>query len=126
MGTMKKILIVEDETSYLELLSSQLTKSGYQVIESTNGQDGLKQVKKHNPDLILLDIRMPVMDGMTMLDLLRKEKIGKEVKVILLTNLEPDDKITSRVLVDRPEYYFVKSDIKLDELLDKIKDMLEK
>ncbi len=74
---MKKILVVEDELAYLKLLNSQLTERGYQVIEAINGKIGLEQAKSENPDLILLDIRMPVMDGMAMLDLLRKEEVGK-------------------------------------------------
>ena len=121
---MQKILIVEDELAYLKLLKTQLTAKGYTVIEAENGKKGLEKVKSEKPDLILLDIRMPVMDGMTMLDLLRKEDITKKTKVILLTNLEPDDKIISQVITDQPSYYFVKSDIKLDDLLEKIKELL--
>lgn len=121
---MKKILVVEDELAYLKLLNSQLTKNGYKVIEAVNGKEGLTKAKKENPDLILLDIRMPVMDGMTMLDLLRKEEPGKKIKVIMLTNLEPDDKIIGKVVNDEPAYYFVKSDIQFSDLLDKIKELL--
>src|SRR3989344_1050708 len=107
---MKKILVVEDELAYLKLLNSQLTEKGYTVIEAINGKIGLEKAKKENPDLILLDIRMPVMDGMAMLDLLRKEEAGKTTTVIILTNLEPDDKILGEVVRDQPSYYFVKSD----------------
>ena len=122
---MKKILVVEDELAYLRLLKSQLTAQGYTVIEATNGEKGLEKATSENPDLILLDIRMPKMDGMTMLNLLRKEKKGKKVKVIMLTNLEPDDKIIGGAVSDQPPYYFVKSDIQLTDLLDKIKELLE-
>lgn len=120
---MKKILVVEDELAYLKLLHDQLTEKGYEVIMAKNGQEGLKMAKKELPDLILLDIRMPVMDGMTMLDLLRKEDAGKKIKIIILTNLEPDDKIIGDVVKDQPSYYFVKSDIKFDDLLEKIKEL---
>lgn len=121
---MKKILIVEDELAYSKLLSDQLIEKGYSVLEAVNGKGGLEIAKKENPDLILLDIRMPVMDGMTMLDLLRKEKWGNKMKVIMLTNLEPDDKIIREVVTTEPSYYFVKSDIKLADLLAKIKELL--
>lgn len=121
---MKKILLVEDEPAYLNLLNIQLTAKGYTVIEATNGKQGLEKARSENPDLILLDIRMPVMDGMTMLDSLRKEEIGKKTKVIILTNLEPDDKIIEKVVNDQPSYYFVKSDIQLNDLLEKIKELL--
>ena len=121
---MKKILIVEDELAYSELLKSQLIEKGYSVIEAVNGKQGLEIAKKENPDLILLDIRMPVMDGMTMLGLLRKEEWGKNIKVVMLTNLEPDDKIIGQAVANEPSYYFVKSDIRLTELLTKIKELI--
>lgn len=121
---MKKILIVEDELAYLKLLNTQLTQNGYTVIEATNGEIGLEKVKKEMPDLILLDIRMPVMDGMTMLDKLHKEEKIKNTKVIMLTNIEPDDKIIGKVVNDQPAYYFVKSDIQVNDLLEKIKELL--
>jgi two-component system response regulator (stage 0 sporulation protein A) len=84
----------------------------------------LQKAKSENPDLILLDIRMPIMDGMAVLDLLRKERKGKKAKVIILTNIEPDDKIIDAVLNDQPLYYFIKSDIKLKDLLNKIDELL--
>lgn len=121
---MKKILIIEDELAYLKLLNSQLTEKGYTVIEAINGEKGLEKAKSENPDLILLDIRMPVMDGMAMLKSLRKEEAGKKTKVIILTNLEPDDKIIGDVVSDQPSYYFVKSDTQFNELLDKIQELL--
>lgn len=121
---MKKILIVEDELAYVKLLRDQLTAKGYQVIEAKDGKEGLEMAKKENPDMILLDIKMPLMDGMTMLDLLRKDEQGKSTKVIVLTNLEPDDKIIKDVVKDQPAYYFVKSDVKLEDMLDKIKSLL--
>lgn len=121
---MKKILVVEDELAYLKLLNSQLTEKGYQVIEAMDGKKGLEMAKKENPDLILLDIRLPVMDGMAMLDELRKEEAGKKTKVIMLTNLEPDEKIIKQVVSDQPAYYFVKSDIQFNDLLEKIKELL--
>ena len=122
---MKKILVVEDELAYLKLLNSQLTERGYEVIEAINGKIGLEKAKSENPDLILLDIRMPVMDGMAMLKELRKEEAGKKTKVIMLTNLEPDDKILAEVVADQPTYYFVKSNIQFNDLLEKIKELFE-
>src|SRR3990167_306592 len=119
---MKKILVVEDELAYLKLLHDQLTAKGYEVLEAKNGKAGLEMAKNEKPDLILLDIRMPIMDGMTMLGLLRQDENGKNTKVIMLTNLEPDDKIVGKVLNEQPSYYFVKSDIQFNDLLEKIKE----
>lgn len=120
---MKKILIVEDEIAYLKLLNDQLTKQGYKVIEAKNGKEGLEVAEKEQPEVILLDIRMPVMSGIAMLSELRKSAYGKTANVILLTNLEPDDEILKKVLEDQPTYYLMKSDIQLTDLVDKIKKL---
>lgn len=121
---MKKILIVEDELAYVKILLDLLTDKGYKVITAKNGKEGLAMVIKEDPDLILLDIKMPVMDGMTMLDLLRKEESGNNKKVIMLTNIEPNDKILRQVVADQPAFYFVKSDIQLSDLFEKIRELL--
>ncbi len=121
---MKKILIIEDEVAYLKLLSTQLTHRGYSIVEATNGEDGLKKARDEKPDLILLDIRMPIMDGMTMLDILRQEETGEKTKVIVLTNLEPNEEIVDTVVADEPSYYFVKSDIVFEDLLAKVEQLL--
>ena len=121
---MKKILIIEDEAAYSELLQEKLTAKGYKVIEATDGKKGLAMAKKENPDLILLDIRIPGMDGMKTLNVLCKEEACKKLKIIILSNLEPDDKITRGVDCDEPAQYFVKSDIQFSDLLEKIKELL--
>lgn len=121
---MKKILVIEDEPSYQKLLHNQLTEDGYEIIEAKEGKEGLSLAKLEHPDLILLDIKMPGMNGLIMLDELRKDSYGNSAKVIILTNLEPDDKILRTVLVDKPSYYLMKSDIQLTDLLKKIKDIL--
>ncbi len=101
---MKKILIIEDELAYVSLLRDTLAKT-YQVIVAKNGKEGLEYAIKEHPNLMLLDIKMPVMDGMTMLGKLRKDAWGKTAKVILLTNLEPSDSVLGQVVKDLPTYY---------------------
>ncbi len=120
---MKKVLIVEDEQAYIRLLRDKLA-SRYQIIDARNGKKGLSLALKEKPDLILLDIRMPVMDGLSALKELRKDKYGKTARVILLTNLEANDKIIGQVTKDLPAYYFVKSDVGLEDILKKIDELL--
>jgi len=126
---MKKILIVEDEQAYLKLLSDQLAERSYKVVSALNGDEGLAKAKKEQPDLILLDIRMPKMDGLTMLHLLRQDErnsgSGKKAKVIMLTNLEPDETIVQKAVTDQPAFYFVKSDTRLEDLIKKIEELLD-
>jgi CheY-like chemotaxis protein len=122
---MKKILVIEDEISYVKLLRRQLTLAGYTVLEATDGKQGLAMAKQHQPDLILLDVRMPQMNGITVLNELRKDEFGKKVKVILLTNLEPDDKTVQEVVQNQPSFYLVKSDTELEDLMKKVKALLQ-
>lgn len=121
---MKKILVIEDELAYMRLLRDQLVRNNFEVLEAKNGREGLVLAERDKPDLILLDIRMPVLDGMTMLGELRKSEFGKRVKVIILTNIEPDDKAIKKVMIDLPTYYPIKSDTKLDELIKTINEVL--
>lgn len=123
---MKKVLVVEDESAYIKLLRDQLVENGYDVFEARNGVDGLATARREEFDLILLDIRMPLMDGLTMLSELRKQEPRKTTKVIILTNLEPDDQTLQRVIEDLPTYYLMKSDTKLDDLIEKIREIVTK
>ena len=122
---MKKILIIEDEVSFLTLIGEELTREGYEVIKADNGKKGLETAIAQQPDLILLDLKLPIMDGLTVLSELRKdESYGKSAKVIVLTNLEPDKEIMKKMLEGKPVLYLVKSNIKLLELSEKIKSLL--
>lgn len=121
---MKKILVVEDEPAYLKLLNDLLTRKGYKVIEAVDGKKGLDMAISENPDLILLDIMLPVMDGMTMLHELRKTEKGKLMKVIVLTNLDPNPDLIKKTIADQPTYYLIKSDTKLSELTAKIEELI--
>lgn len=114
-----KILIVDDEPSLLTALVDKFERAGFSVLKAQNGRTGLKSALKNKPDLILLDVIMPVMDGMTMLDELRKDKWGKQVKVILLTNLS-DPGMTKYSLQRKVSGYIVKSDWKIDSVVDQV------
>jgi DNA-binding response OmpR family regulator len=121
----KTILIVEDEEAILSLLSDKLTQNGFEIIQATNGLEGLNFALQKHPDLILVDILMPKIDGMTMLQKLRTDSWGQTIPVIILTNVNPDNNQTLEdINKTHPAYYFVKSDIKLDEVAEKVKEIL--
>ncbi len=86
------ILIVEDEVIISKTYAEELRYEGFVVFTETNGKDGLKTALSKRPDLILLDILMPVMDGLTMMDKLRKkDAYGKKVPIVLLSNLSSSE-----------------------------------
>ena len=124
MTTEKTILIVEDEQAMVGVLKDKLGLEGFLVLTASDGEEGLKVALEHQPDLILLDIVMPVMDGMAMLKKLREDAWGKTVPVIILTNLDTNDKILEGVTHDQPSYYFIKSDIKIEDAIQKVKEIL--
>jgi two-component system, cell cycle response regulator DivK len=82
----KKILIVEDNVNNRLMLHDLLTHHGYQVLEAENGEEGLELARKQQPDLILMDIQMPVMDGVTVAKLLKEQPATSHLKIIALTS----------------------------------------
>ncbi len=121
----KKILIVEDEQDIRQTLVDKFTREGFKTLEAENGEQGLERSLKEHPDLILLDILMPKMDGMTMMRKLRKDKWGKSVPIILLTNLSAsEERIIKGIVEDEPAYYLVKSDWKIEDVVVKVKEKL--
>ncbi|QQR82354.1 response regulator [Candidatus Campbellbacteria bacterium] len=121
----KRILIIEDEMPLRGALREFLIREGFAVLEAENGEKGLEIATREHPDLILLDIVMPHMDGMTMLSFLRKDAWGKTVPVIILTNLSTtDEKRNSDITELLPSFYLIKSDWKLEDLLEKIQECL--
>ena len=119
----KTILIVDDEPSLSSALLDVFSRSGYDVIMAENGEQGLKSAKNNHPDIILLDIIMPVMDGSTMLAKLRQDTWGKQAKVIMLTNLSaPEEEAAS--LSKNVEDYIIKSDWKIKDVVDLVNKKL--
>jgi len=119
----KKLLIVEDEEPMLNILSDEFKREGFAVSKAKEGQAGLDFALKEHPDIILLDILMPGMDGLEMLKKLRADEWGKKVPVILLTNYSDIEKISEAVQIGIAGY-LVKSDWKLKDVIKKVKEQL--
>jgi len=120
---MKKILIVEDEIPYIKLLHDKLASAGYEIIEAYNGKTGFEMAIRERPDLIILDIKMPVMDGMTMLKKFREDPWGKDANVIILTNLDDSVNI-SNALNEKLSRYLIKSDSTLSSVIEEVEMIL--
>ena len=123
-----KILIVEDEIIISKTYAEELHDQGFLVLATMNGSAGLELALSEKPDLILLDVLMPVMNGLAMMSALRKSgEYGKNVPIILLTNLSAsEEKIIQAITKDEPAYYLVKADHTLSSVLAKIKERLAK
>ena len=102
----KKILIVDDDQDFLQLLEFDLKKHGYTVVSASNGEEGLEKAKTENPSLIILDIKMPKMDGYTFVRRLKKDDDTKNTPLIVLTSYEP---MKDMFQLEGVKDYFVKS-----------------
>ena len=120
----KKILVVEDESPLRNAVSDILSFEGFQVFQAKNGQEGLEIAIKEKPDLILLDLMMPIMDGLSMLEKLREDKpYGAQASVILLTNINDPDKVAQATSAGSYDF-LVKSDWNIEDVVRKIKTHL--
>jgi DNA-binding response OmpR family regulator len=120
---MKKILIIEDEPALLNALKDKMEASGYLVLRAKDGEQGLEMALSDHPDLIILDIIMPRMDGFIMLEKLRADAWGKEAKIIILSNLNDKDYVMKSFRNEVYDYY-VKTDIRIDDLISKVREKL--
>ena len=115
----KKILIVDDEADIREAIAEVLVGAGYYVTQADNGESGLNMALGQHPDLILLDVTMPIMSGQEMLTKLREDSWGKDVKVAMLTSMD-DTKNVAEAYAGNVTDYLVKSQINIDEFVNQI------
>ncbi|MDD5147191.1 MAG: response regulator [Candidatus Daviesbacteria bacterium] len=120
----KQILIIEDEQVLLELLSDKFKDSGFVVSEATSAEDGIKKALQDLPDLILLDILLPKMDGLTMLKKLRQDPWGETVPVIVLSNLSDQKKVSEAIEIGVYDF-LVKSEVKLADIVKQVREVLQ-
>lgn len=118
-----KILVVDDESSLRNVLKDKISNAGYIALSANNGEEGLKIGIKEKPDLILLDVIMPKVDGIKMLKKLREDEWGEHVKVLLLSN-DDDPEHIRETLKDNATDYLIKSDWELEDIVKKIKETL--
>ena len=118
-----KILVIDDEPNIVQTLQDRLEMNDYEVITAGNGKDGLELAIQERPDVILLDVIMPVMDGHEMLEALRKQPDGNSISVIMLTARSQTQDI-ARANACGIDDYIVKP-FDLSELLEKIERVVE-
>ncbi|MEI8067320.1 MAG: response regulator [Candidatus Shapirobacteria bacterium] len=120
---MKKILIAEDDKFLGSAYRLKLTKAGFEVQIAVDGEEMLKILETYSPDLILLDLVMPVMDGFTALKNLRANPKYKSIPVIIASNLGQKEDIDRTQALGISDFV-VKSDLSLDDLIQKINKLI--
>ncbi len=119
----KKILMVDDEVDLVETVRFPLEMEGYHVLVSYNGEDALNQARKENPDLIILDIMLPKLDGYKVCRLLKFDERYKHIPIIMLTaKTQEKDKLLGKE-TGADEY--ITKPFEIDELMEKVKNYLK-
>ena len=117
------IVVVEDDKSIRDMYVWKLKLSGFKVEGAENGEDGLEKIEQFKPELILLDIRMPVMSGDLMLEKLRATDWGSSIRVIILTNLTKDE-APQKLRFLNIDRYVIKAHYSPEQVLDIVNEVL--
>jgi HD-like signal output (HDOD) protein/CheY-like chemotaxis protein len=120
---MSTILVIDDMAIFREPIAASLRLAGYTIFTAKDGADGLQQIRAHHPDLVLLDVSMPTLNGMSVLRLMQREPSLAHIPVILLT-AEADKKVVLEAAKFGVRDYLLKTGFSLTELHERIKRLL--
>ena len=121
---MKKILIVEDDKFLRELIVKKVTSAGNEVPEAIDGEEGVKKIEEEKPDLILLDLILPGIDGFEVLAQIKKKPELSQIPVIILSNLGQKEDIEKGLNLGATDY-LIKAHFTPNEIIEKLKKILE-
>lgn len=119
----KKILIVEDDKFLRELMAQKILKEGYDVLEAMDGEEGLKVIREEKPDLVLLDLLLPIMDGFELLAKIKEDAVLSKIPIIVLSNLGQKEDVEKALSLGAKDY-MVKAHFTPTEIAVKIKGIL--
>lgn len=120
----QNILIIEDDKFLRELISQKLNKEGYDVSEAIDGEEGIKKIRDEKPDLILLDLILPGIDGFEVLSLMKKDSSLSSIPVIILSNLGQKEDVEKGLKLGAVDY-LIKAHFTPGEIIEKIKVVLK-
>ncbi len=120
---MAKILLVEDDPLIIKIYTTRLIADGFQVFSAENGEDGLKLAEKELPDIVVLDIMMPKIDGFGVLEKLRNHEMLKNIPILIYSNLAAEDEVARALKMGATEF-IIKANLSPTEMVSKIKQYL--
>ncbi len=120
----KKILIIEDDKFLRELMARKLSDEGYNVVEAVDGEDGVKKMKETNPDLVLLDLILPSIDGFEVLSRVKADSSIASIPIIILSNLGQKEEVEKGLNLGAVDY-LIKAHFTPGEIIAKIKNILK-
>ena len=116
----KTILLVEDDQSIRELYAMAFINAGFNIMMAENGQQGVEMAFKHHPELILLDIDMPLVNGHEAAKRIRQDAWGKDARIVFLTN-HSDAQNVAHAIMQKPEDYIVKVNVPVQEVVNQVR-----
>ncbi|OGD23325.1 hypothetical protein A2Z10_01370 [Candidatus Azambacteria bacterium RBG_16_47_10] len=122
---MEKIVFIEDERTLQKMLGEALEAAGFSVASANDGETGLALVLQEMPDLVLLDLILPKMDGFSVLQTLKGDEKTKDIPVMVLTNLETAEDV-EKVITLGATTYLVKANYDLPDIVEKVREVLKK
>jgi len=122
---MKRILVIEDDKFLRELIVQKLSKEGYDVIEAIDGEAGVKQTKEGKPDIILLDLILPGIDGFEVLRQVKEDPNTASIPVIILSNLGQQEDVERGMKLGAVDY-LIKAHFTPGEIIEKIQSIMNK
>lgn len=122
----KKVLliIVEDDQLFRDLMTLKLNIENFTVIEAADGEEGIKKIKEEKPDLVLLDVMLPGVDGFGVLEAIRKDPALSKIKVFFLSNFDTKEDIEKGMKLGATDY-LIKSQNTPADIIDKVKEALK-
>lgn len=120
---MSKILIVEDDPLIVKIYSTRLKADGHEIFTAENGEDGIRQAIQHEPDLVVLDVMMPRMDGFGVLQKIRSDERLAKTPIIMYSNLSNEDEIQRAKKMGATEF-IVKANLSPNQVIAKLKEYL--
>ncbi len=120
----KKILIIEDDKFLRELITQKLIKEGYETSEAVDGEEGIKKIKEEKPDLVLLDLILPGIDGFEVLSKKREDSNLAQIPVIILSNLGQKEDVERGLKLGAIDY-LIKAHFTPGEIIEKVKNALK-
>ncbi len=124
MTNTKTVLVVEDEPAVALALTDALQKETFTVLSAKDGQEGLAQVLAHHPDIVVTDIKMPVMTGLEMIEKIRADEWGRDAKILILSNMS-DLETLQNAMEKGAFHYMMKGDSSMADIVAAIKKYLE-
>lgn len=123
MKKRKKVLIVQDDVALLRALTERCQREHFEILTAQDGEEGLKAALENHPDMLLVDIIMPKMDGIQMIEELRKDAWGKEANIIILTN-STDNRYVANALKNGVHDYIILTQWDPTDVINRVRTRL--